>query len=418
MEEKTNKPVAIVLGGTNPHKKLIEKLKNRDFFTVLIDYLDNPPAKSVADMHIQESTLDKLKVLNIAREFKAELVISTCIDQANATACYVAEELNLPKPYSFEVASEIADKVKMKQRMYNAEIPTSRYIFATNLDNVNIQELNFPLVVKPSDSNGSKGVRKVDDIHELNVSLREALAISRNSKAVIEEFVEGDEIGVDCFIVEGKAQVITMHKKRKPTIKDGTVIYSIGSISPPNLSNKAKNFIIEIANKIADEFGLKNTPLLIQLIVSGDRVNVIEFAPRIGGGLNFRKIKLFADFDILEASIDSYYNIPVKVVKKDINFLYSENHIYVEPGIFGRIEGISNLLNNATILEFYPNKTEGSAIAPGNASKDRIGSFIVKGKDIFEVKDKIRKTLDEIKIFDKTGKIMKYSYDYIDLLLN
>ena len=236
---QSEKPIAVVLGGTNPHKGLIEKLKARGFFCVLVDYLDNPPAKTAADFHIQESTLDKEKVFEIAKELDAKLVIATCVDQANVTACYVAEKLNLPRPYSYEVASVVADKVTMKIRMKKAGIPTASYVRTNRVTDLNIDSLAFPLVVKPADSNGSKGVRRVDNVDELTSYLKEALLISRNGDAVIEEFIEGDEIGVDCFIVNGKAHVITMHKKRKPSIKDGSVIYSIGSISPPAISSEA-----------------------------------------------------------------------------------------------------------------------------------------------------------------------------------
>jgi len=105
-----NKLVAIVLGGTYPHKSLINNLKLRGYYTILIDYYAFPPAKVDADEHIQESTLDKGKVLEIAKKRNASLVISTCIDHANVTACYVAEELNLPAPYSYEIALTVTNK--------------------------------------------------------------------------------------------------------------------------------------------------------------------------------------------------------------------------------------------------------------------------------------------------------------------
>ena len=92
--------------------------------------------------------------------------------------------------------------------------------------------------------------------------------------------------------------------------------------------------------------------------------------------------------------------------------------IYVQPGVFERVEGISGLLNSGTILEFYQNKTKGMTIASGNASKDRVGSFIVKGKNINEVKSKIVKAFEEIIIYDKDSNIMKYSYGYDNLLLD
>ena len=79
---------AIVLGGTNPHIELIKNLKKRGYYTILVDYAENPLAKDYADEHIQESSLDKEKVFKIARDRKVNLVISTCSDQANVTACY------------------------------------------------------------------------------------------------------------------------------------------------------------------------------------------------------------------------------------------------------------------------------------------------------------------------------------------
>ena len=106
-----NKPVAVVLGGTFPHITLVENLRQRGYYTILVDYYDNPPAKASADEHLQESTLDKKKVLDIARSRNAELVISACIDQANVTACYVADKLGLPAPYSYETALRVTNKI-------------------------------------------------------------------------------------------------------------------------------------------------------------------------------------------------------------------------------------------------------------------------------------------------------------------
>jgi|SRR5690554_2186935 len=101
---------AIILGGTDDHIALIENLKKRGYYTILIDYNANPPAKVAADLHIQESTLEEDKVLKIATEQKVDLVISACIDQALLTACYVAERLGLPAPFSYETALNVQIK--------------------------------------------------------------------------------------------------------------------------------------------------------------------------------------------------------------------------------------------------------------------------------------------------------------------
>ena len=131
-----DKRVAIVLGGTVPHKYLINNLKERGFYTILIDYYSNPPAKTDADEHIQESTLDKEKVLEIAKNRNASLVISGCVDQANVTACYVSEKIGLHVPYSYETALRVTDKKLMKEGMVKAGIPTANYQLVTE-ENLN-----------------------------------------------------------------------------------------------------------------------------------------------------------------------------------------------------------------------------------------------------------------------------------------
>jgi biotin carboxylase len=411
-----NKPVAIVLGGTNPHKELIENLKKRGYFTILVDYNENPPAKETADYYFQESTLDKEKVLSIARLQKANLVISTCVDQANVTACYVGEKLGLPIPCSYQCALDISNKVTMKERMKAANISTSKFISVIENASYSLNGLNFPLVVKPSDSNGSKGVRRVNNQSELNQYLNEAFIVSRNKQVIIEEFVDGVEVGIDCFVTENNAHIISMHRKRKPVSKNGDVIFSIGSISPPGISDAATIKIETIANQIAEVFNLKNTPLLIQVIVAGDEVNVIEFAPRIGGGLNFRKINLFAQFDIIDAAVDSFLGVKVIPNFVNPNFLYSENHIYTDPGVFGEIIGYQELIKNNTVVGFYPNKTRGMIINSGKASKDRSASFIVKANSTEEIVEKVKATLNTVKVLDVNGCELNFLKYYNNLL--
>ncbi len=407
-----NKPKAIVLGGTIPHKALIENLKQRGYYVILLDYYENPPAKEAADRHIQESTLDKDKVLEVARREKVELVISTCIDQANVTACYVGEKLGLPIPYNYQTALDISDKSSMKTMMRQGGIPTSNFIHVGKETSLNLKELKFPLVVKPSDSNGSKGVRRVDSTGEFDQYLADAITISRNNKAIVEEFVEGPEIGVDCFVADHHAHILALHRKRKPQKKDGSVMFSIGSISPPGLSENAKQNIQRIANKVAAVFRLNNTPLLIQLIVHGDHASVVEFAPRIGGGLNFHKINLFAGFDIIDAAIDSFLGVEVTPVYKLHDYYYSENHIYTEPGVFGKICGYEELFAKEVLVAFFPNKTRGMVIHPGKASKDRAASFIVKGETKNEIISKVQQTLDTVKVFDINGNEMAFLHNY------
>lgn len=392
---------AIVLGGTIPHKALIENLRARGYYTILIDYLENPPAKPAADQHVQESTLDKEKVLEIAQEAEADLVISTSIDQANATACFVAERLGLPKPYSYETALAVTNKLIMKQIMRENGIPTPAHTSIRSLADADQLKADFPMVIKPADSTGSKGVRKADNFEQLQSYLNEAFKISRSGEAIVETFYEGQEVQVDFFVQHQKAHLIMTRHKVKVSSEEGmAVLQSVGSIVPADISDAALKSLEEAAAKIVKAFHLDNTSLFVQAIVSGDQVNVIEFACRIGGGLSFSMINIITGFDILDATVDSYLGVPVAVQYKKPDSIYSTSLIYTLPGSFGRITGYEKLLEKGTIEEFYLFKTKGMPVGADMTSGDRVGAFLVKADDRSSMWNKTKEAFSSIAIFD------------------
>ncbi|MBO7602254.1 MAG: hypothetical protein J6S94_04385, partial [Bacteroidaceae bacterium] len=218
------KPIAIVLGGTSPHILLVDKLHERGFYVILIDYLDNPPAKRVADEHIQESTLDKEKVLEVAKARNAQLVISACIDQTNSICCYVAEKLGLPHPYSYQTSLCVTDKGLMKRIMVDNGIPTSSFTTTASIETIDWEKIEFPAVVKPVDCNSSKGVRRVDSVEETKQRVVEAISLSRTKTAIIEGFNHGEEIQVDCLATESDVKVVMTRQKQKIASKGNDMV--------------------------------------------------------------------------------------------------------------------------------------------------------------------------------------------------
>lgn len=407
-----NKKTAIVLGGTSPHISLLNNLKERGYHTVLVDYYENPPAKQYADEHIQESTLDKEKVLEIAKEKSVDLVISTSIDQANVTACYVGEQLDLPIPYSYDTALNITNKILMKEIMCKNGIPTSKFLKVSGITEVTGSDLLFPLVVKPADTTGSKGVRKVYNHKELEIYLKEAIELSRNMQAIVEEFVSGIEIQADFLVEDGEVTLImTREKQKKVSDNEDFVLQSLGSIVPAPLTKNAKTNILLIAEQIVQSFKLNNTPFFIQAIVEKDKVNVIEFACRTGGGLSYSMIKIITKFDILDATINSFLKKPVDVKNIEPESCFATYLIYTDAGVFSNIEGFEYLLEQNIIEQYYTFKTKGMSIGANMTSGDRVGAFLVKGDNILEVKKKLNLAVDKLEVFDiNKNKIMRKLY--------
>lgn len=395
---------AIVLGGTLPHITLIKKLKSRGFYVILVDFLESPIAKEYADIHIKESTLDKNKVLQIAKEHNVKLVISTCVDQANAIACYVSEQLDLPCPYSYSTALDVTDKVRMKDIMKFNNIPTSKYIKITNINQFDKHAFTYPIIIKPTDSNSSKGVYKVENISEdVSIPINKAISISRMGEAIVEEFVEGVEIGVDCFIKNGVATILMIKKRHKITNNNSNIQQIYGCLWPMPVSDIILRNIQSIANNIALAFKLYNTPLMIQAILKGDSVNVIEIGARIGGGESYRIIKEITGFDFVEASIDSFLGIGIDMKTQNSNLFYADNFIYVRKSCFSHIEIDESLLNDGTIYYYSTFKAKHTEIGSDISSNNRVGVFVVKSTSIEELREKTMRVINNMEVYDVEG---------------
>ncbi len=402
-----NKSVAVVLGGTSPHVRLIEKLKERGFYVCLIDYLKNPPGAAVADEHIQESTLDLEAVERIAREKKAGLVISTCIDQANSTCCYVAEKLDLPHPYSYQTSLDVTDKARMKRIFVENQIPTSWFqIMREDVEEDACADVPFPAVVKPVDCNSSKGVHRVDGPEEAYHYLKQAIQLSRTKAAIIEGFNAGAEIQVDCLATEDDADVIMTRQKQKASGENTMVLQSFGSIVPAPLTPELTAQARDIARKIAKAFQLKNTPFFYQAIVTNEGIQVLEFAPRIGGGLSYYLIKLVTGFDPIEAAIKSFLGEPVDDVKKPKDRCYSTNLLYMHPGTFDHIEGLEQLKADSLIQNWFVMKNKGDVIDDDMRSGNRVGAFVIEADSYQDLFRRAEIAYSRIEIKDNHGNKM------------
>jgi len=403
---------AIVLGGIVAHIPLIENLKKRGYYTILVDYFENPPAAAAADEHIRESALDQEIVLHIARERKVDLVICSSLDQQMPIAIYVAEKLGLPHPFSYQTSLDVTNKKYMKKKMVENNIPTSKYIYYRGKDDLKrIKDLQYPLIVKPADSNGAAGVRKIYNAEELEDGLENALQWSRSKEVIIEEFKIGIELSVYSYVKEGEAHlVLTSRRFSKIDENDGN-FKCFASIAPFDVSEKAMQNMKKISNQIAKAFGLFNTPLFYQAIVNGDDVSVIEFSPRLGGGLCYRTMELNCHFDMINASVASYLGEDIKMNNSEPEYYYLTHQIYGEKGIYDHVENYEQMLENNMIDEIFFHKTSGMEVTDAKASSARIAAVLIKAKKIDELLQKIEKAMANFDVIDINGKsIMKKNY--------
>ena len=400
MEKKES---IIILGGSRPHAELIKYLRSKNYRTILVDYLPNPPAKDVADIHYQDSSLDVEAVERIAKEEMATHIMCICTDRAIPPAAYVAERLHLPHPYSYDTSLIATNKNKMKSMLCGAGIPTSRFFQINSVSQIDEIKLKFPLIVKPSDASGSIGITKVDKIEDLKSAVEYALQTSRNGQAIVEEFIVGTEIQMDCFISDGQLYILDIKEKRKMSIEELSL--SFGSLIPARISDQQKNRCVEISNKTAESLKIANGPLYIQAIANEADVFVVEFGLRFGGNLSFKILKDISGVDIIKATAEAYLGLSNEIHPfTDFKDVYATFHIFPKKGQFKCITGYEQLLNDGTLEVFHINKSTGLICEGNMTSKERLASFIIRSKSIEGVNRKLRRVLEEVEVLDEQNK--------------
>lgn len=397
----------LVLGGGADQVALIKELQRRGHETLLLDYLPNPPAKPHVQRHIMASTLDLSAVEKIATDEEVDLICTACTDQALLTMACVSEKLGLPTYISFKTARDVTNKLFMKRRMAECDIPTSRFAVLQSVGEISQHDwINFPMVVKPADCNSSKGVRKVSDMIELVSRVEEALELSRTHTAIIEEFRQGAEISADIYIQDGKAVFLSATHSFKIANNDRFTI--LGSRYPA-VDEGTEHRILSIAQDIAVAFGLKNCPLLIQLIQDGDNLSVIEFSARMGGGSKYKLIEVLSGVDIMSKYVDLILGGKPEVSpKRQVNSAIMQ-YIYCKPGQIGSFVNFESLKSDDVISDYFLYKLPGDKIAKVETSGDRAAGFLVTAKTEKELSNKINLANTRLKVLDTANEdIMRH----------
>lgn len=376
---------ALVLCGGLPQIALINELKSRGITTILADRNENVKARAYADQFYQVSVLDVAAVRAVAVEEKVDFLITVCADQVLQVVAQIAEELGLPWYIDYQTAENVSKKSYMKKIFWENGVPTTQYVILDRLEKDKIAHLRYPIIVKPVDAYSSRGVCKVTNMDELRAAFDVAVNISRTKTAIVEEFAEGDEITVDVYVEDGKAHVLCLSNIDKIG-EDGKFIINRSRI-PADVSADIAAQIADTAQKIATAFGLKNTPMLVQLISDGKRISVVEFCARTGGGIKFLMIKKNSGFDVVKAVVDLTLGIKPHVgeIKKAEKLTVNE-FVYCKKGVLASVEGFEELLANGTIAEHSIFKQPGTAFDEIRSSGDRLAYFSIEADSIEELK--------------------------------
>lgn len=392
---------ALVLCGGKPQIALIEELKKRGIFAILADGNEKAAAVPYADKFYKVSTLDMDGIEKVAVTENVDMILSVCADQMLLVAAQLSEKLNLPCYIDYETAKNVSSKEYMKKIFVEHGIPTAKYVVGDMVSHESINGLAFPLIVKPVDCYSSRGVKKVDNYDELVSAFEIAKNYSRTGTAIVEEFIDGPELSVDIYVENGKINILCIRSLDKIPNSEKFIICR-GNY-PAKISEKTRNRVQEVAQKMADAFGLKDTPMLIQMKVNDEQIHILEFCTRTGGGIKYRLMPKVSGFDVVKAVLDLTLGEKPHVELNQLDTYITDEFLYCNPGVLDHTEGFEELLKSGIIDHYEIYKPKGYFFGEVNSSGDRMGYFSVVADTEEELRRKHRIAGEAVKAIDVNG---------------
>ena len=303
-------PQIMVLGGSQCQLHAIQRASAQGMYTVLADYTEHPVGADYADVHEQISTFDAEACVKAAKKHNIQGVMTMGTDQPVYTAARVSKELSLPTCLTTEQALLVTNKKFMKKRLAEAGIPTVPWMLIDrNTTAKELRKLHPPYVIKPLDSQGQRGIFKLDTAEEVLEHLEKTLAFSRCEEALVEEFYENDEMTVSGYIDNGELTIFTIVDRL--VYPDPVHIGVCVGHRFPSVHMGDYEIIKKISEDIVREFGLTSGPFYLQLLKGKRGIVVNELACRIGGAFEDVTIPWLTGFDILGAVIKNALGYPV-----------------------------------------------------------------------------------------------------------
>mgnify|MGYP000220398046 FL=1 len=400
----------LILGGGNAQLSAIKKAKKMGHTVIVSDYLKDAPGIELADHFELVSTFNIKENIKVGKKYNIDGVMTIGTDQPVLTAAAVAENLSLSTLINSDTAKAVTNKKVMKKLFKENSIPTVKYRLIDEKKSKNkIEDIDFPAVLKPLDSQGQRGVFKVNSIEEINYYFENVLKYSRENQILLEEYYNSDEITVSGWVDEGTLHILTI-TDRITYEQETNIGICTAHIFPSKYLNKYYKKIKSISNKIINSFKIRSGPIYFQMLIGNKGIKVNEIACRIGGAYEADFMPLITNVDILKMVINSSLGKKINKralkkynILKNINWL-SVQLFFAEKGRIHKIKNVDLIRKFNEVVTIKINYKEGDSIPEIENATARAGYFIVRGKNKQELKDNIKKVYDNLEILNSKNK--------------
>lgn len=372
----------MLLGGMRYLVPVIEAAHKLGVYVITCDYLPNNIAHKYSDEYCNVSILEKDKVLEKAKELKIDGILSFACDPGVVTAAYVAEKMGLPSSGPYESVEILQNKGKFRKFLTenNFNVPVAKQYTDIETALNDTEMFNWPVIVKPTDSAGSKGVTKVEEKDKLKDAINYALKFSHSNEFIIEDFLEkvGDSSDCDSFSIDGKLKFVSFSAQKFDENCENP--YTPAAYTWPASISKIHQE--ELTNEIQRLLTLLNMKSSIYNIETRECTNgkayIMECSPRGGGNRLAEMIRYMTGVDMITNIVKSALGMELDVIEqKEIKDNWAEIILHSEKeGIFEKLwiseEISSNIVENDLWIE------TGTHVGGFSGANEAIGTMVLK----------------------------------------
>lgn len=372
----------MLLGGMRYLVPVIEAAHKLGVYVITCDYLPNNIAHKYSDEYCNVSILEKDKVLEKAKELKIDGILSFACDPGVVTAAYVAEKMGLPSSGPYESVEILQNKGKFRKFLTenNFNVPVAKQYTDIETALNDIEMFNWPVIVKPTDSAGSKGVTKVIEKNKLEDAINYALKFSHSNEFIIEDFLEkvGDSSDCDSFSIDGKLKFVSFSAQKFDENCENP--YTPAAYTwPTSISKKHQK---ELTNEIQRLLTLLNMKSSIYNIETRECTNgkayIMECSPRGGGNRLAEMVRYMTGVDMITNTVKVALGMePDNIKQQEIRDNWAEIILHSEKeGTFEKLwiseEITSNIVENDLWIE------EGTKVGGFSGANEAIGTMVLK----------------------------------------
>ena len=374
----------MLLGGLRYLIPVIKSAHEEGYYVITADYLPNNIAHQYADEYINVSIIDKDAVLKVAKEKQIDGIISFAVDPGVITAAYVQEQMGLPSmgPYKSVDILQNKDLFRAFLTEHGFNAPKAKGYDSITAAMADTDWLVWPMIVKPTDSAGSKGVTRVDNIAGYRPALEEAFDKSISGHVIVEQFIEkqGCSSDTDSFLLDGKLRYVTFNAQR----------FDANAVNPytPSAYSWPSTFTIEQEEYLTSELQRLMTLLNMQTSVfnietrigTDGKLYIMEVSPRGGGNRLCEMVRYATGVDMIKAQLRAAVGEPVGEIaelaspKPTYTGHWAEVILHAEhDGIYRGINIADNIQQNIIDIDMWVNA--GDPVSAFHGANDTIGTL-------------------------------------------